>query len=388
MLSPEAEPLQPINAEQVRTALENRNTKLLNFWLFTGDKSARSVIRTVLGKHQKQKIEQYDLFGFVFMKSKISYGFRKIPNRLRFLIRYIEFGINFDVPCPKLKGLEYHDVYHLQDKFTNERIVNWVINTFDVALPLFIFHRCREKHFNVKSNIRKNHAYSYARKLYLIKSPYADEIQLDDYSSWKLALEFSSIARLNTISHVIYSYVAYHEIHLINRCSHLFINALARKIAEHCGYVPKYVNEIPKLRETVLMLMGSKYQTDGNVVMEQLEPYVRCRPLNVYSLGTKINLSSLRKEIQNFTALFPNKDSPIEGLCKADLRSLLWFRLGEGEPIDWEPMYFLDLNQTDRNIIFTLMVIWQCSESSMRNLPIELIFLIFNSYLGLFARCQ
>lgn len=357
----------------VQKALKFRYVKLLNFWLFEGTNRTIILIRDTLGSQIEKKIDRYDLFGFVFRCTEYSYPLTAIPNYIEFTKRYVDFGIHFLYRNPKfsITQEQFDEIY---DVAKNNDDVAWLRDVFKRAPTAWIFHNGYLR--GIRENIFCSN-YAFAEILLENESPAFEMLKCSDDVWYKLAIKFTNEAFLNNVKKIEPEWCQ-------DFPSPMFRVAVARRYIQN-----RSLEEIDKnaklssraFRHTVLSILGTQYSEQEpklkpfpvqNDLYWAMYSYRRTR-LSYNSGNPNVNPDDIR----NFIEEFPDNDN-------GQLTSLKWFRLAEGEPIDWQPCYYFDLNRGDRNIVLTLMTLQQ-STSIWRLLPNELIFEIIDCYMKSFS---
>ena len=360
---------QPECKSDVQKALKFRFTKLLNFWLFNSTNRIVILIRDTLGTQIEKKIARHDLFGFVFQRREHNYPLTTIPNYVEFTKRYLEFGISNNAICPQfsISQKEFDEIYSVAQ---DTRDAAWLSSIFNLYPTAWVFH-C-----GFLRGIRQPLAcsnYAYAEILLENESPAFEMLDCSYHVWYQLAIKFVNETFLDKIEKIEAKWCQ-------DFPSPMFRVAVARRYIKQWNLQEIDKNAILSsrpFRHTVLSLLGMQYANEEQLVSIPTNLYWA-----LYSYRrTRISYVTWRivnpDNIRNFTEEFPDSDH-------GQLTTLKWFRLVEGEPIDWQPCYYFDLNRGDRNIVTTLMTL-QLLPTLWRLLPNELIFEIIDCYMKSFS---
>ena len=292
----------PTCKSDVQKALKFRYTKLLNFWLFSRKHQILRLVNETLGKKVSLQVEKNDLFGFAFCNSYYAIHSPTIPNFTNFFMRYLTFGVNFNVKCPRLT-LSEEDLTMV---FRHAQTINretelWLLKQFNGTIPAQFFHEYRLQNIPITLSLRQINS-EYVSKLIDIKSPYYKELipKCDDYTCFKLALRYKSRQLLRRVR-----YIWSEDCQNIK--DPLFRHEVARK------YISRYstLNNIclnciedEKFKQNVLIIAWFRYKYGRRTI--DWNPYYT-RDLNGKDLATIKTLMTLQRIPTTLISTLPNE---------------------------------------------------------------------------------
>lgn len=359
----------PDSKSDVQKALKFRFTELLNFWLFEGSDHVIILIRNTLDRQIDKKIARHDLFGLVFRKTVYSYSLTRIPNYVEFIKRYLTFGIRYEEKCPRfsISREEFDEIYNAAQTTSD---VVWLSVIFNCYPRAWTFHCGYLRGIRQKLTCSN---YAYAEMLLENNSPAFQMLDCSCQVWYQLAIKYVNETFLYKTKRIKAEWCQ-------DFPSPMFRVAVARRYIQQWALQDIDINApltSETFHRTVLTLLGMKYADKEQLPVRNnlywtLYSYRRTR-LSYYTGNRIVNPDNIR----NFTEEFPDDDH-------GQLTILKWFRLAEGEPIDWRPCYYFDLNRGDRNIVMTLMTL-QLLPTLWQLLPNELIFEIIDCYMKSFS---